>query len=408
VNSGSTPFRGALPGSAGSSIFLFYEEDGQAIYREFPRSGGPGPAYRLTTSMTTLARHSGSFAPFFFVMQKFGDYKPTFAYQCRSTGDELIGSFKFQVVPLISAAFNIPCGGEVIELQARRNTIKNVYNDNKGASASILTYLAEAYRLVPLQLGLNMQASGQFQAALDWFLTVYDYRAPQGQRYIDYGLAIDAGLPATSVFLHPEDWLLDPLNPHAIAFTRRLAQTRFVIATIIRCLNDFGDSEFTADTGESLVRARLLYTAALELCDTPEMQQRLGVCADLIGALKIAPGEIVPPEVAAALGHLLDDLTVGKIGTSMFGLGQLSKMKALIQSGKSWATILPDLKELKTTALREVPPPITPAAVTTGRAAVLTKAYSGLLTDPDVEKAAKLAGQIAVAQAAAAAATVGG
>ena len=78
------------------------------------------------------------------------------------------------------------------------------------------------------------------------------------------------------MFLHPEDWLLDPLNPHAIALTRRLAQTRYAIATIVRCLNDFGDAEFTTDTGESLVRARLLYTTAIELCSTPEMQQHLG------------------------------------------------------------------------------------------------------------------------------------
>jgi hypothetical protein len=138
------------------------------------------------------------------------------------------------------------------------------------------------------------------------------------------------------------------------------------------------------------------------------LQQRLGVCAELIGALKIAPGEIVPSEVAAALGQLLDDLTVGKVGTSAGGLSFLEKMKALVVSGASWATILPDLDALKADALREVPPPITAAAVSAGRAALLTRAYSGLLTDPGIEKAAKLAGQIAVAQAAAAAAVVEG
>jgi hypothetical protein len=83
-------------------------------------------------------------------------------------------------------------------------------------------------------------------------------------------------------------------------------------------------------------------------------------------------------------------------------------MKALVVSGASWATILPDLDALKTAALREVPPPITADVVSAGRVALLTKAYSGLLTDPGIEKAAKLAGQIAVAQAAAAAAVVEG
>ena len=133
-------------------------------------------------------------------MQKSGDYKPTFAYQCRVVGDELIGSFKFQVAPIVSATYNIPCGGEVGVIAGWRGSIKSVYNDNKGVSASILTYFAEAYRLVPLQLGLNMQASGSSGPALDWFSDGLRYRAPQGERYIDYGLAIDAGLPTTSVY----------------------------------------------------------------------------------------------------------------------------------------------------------------------------------------------------------------
>src|SRR5262249_14712347 len=77
VNDGGTRFRGALPGSGDSSIFLFYDDD-QPIYREITKTAGLGTAYLPTSSMTTLARHSGSFAPFFFVMQKTGDYGLTF------------------------------------------------------------------------------------------------------------------------------------------------------------------------------------------------------------------------------------------------------------------------------------------------------------------------------------------
>src|SRR5674476_714074 len=50
---------------------------------------------------------------------------------------------------------------------------------------------------------LALQASGHYVDALDWLATVYDYRAPVAQRYIDYGLTLDAKLPATDVIRWP-------------------------------------------------------------------------------------------------------------------------------------------------------------------------------------------------------------
>ena len=70
------------------------------------------------------------------------------------------------------------------------------------------------------------------------------------QRYIDYGLVLDAGLPAASVLKQPEGWLLDPLNPHAVARTRSGATPRYHVGAIIRCLNDYEDAEFTQDIRE--------------------------------------------------------------------------------------------------------------------------------------------------------------
>ena len=187
----------------------------QARY-QFP---GSGAAFVTTPTLTTIARHSGSFAPTFFVFPKKGGH--SYGYKCKDSNGELLGSSKFDVVPVLGPVTDIPVGESMTALQGRRANIKKVYQDNKGASASILAVLAEAYRLVPQQFALNLQPSGEYVAALDWFVTVYDYRAPQGERYIDYGLDIDAGLPETDVFHHAEDWLLDPLNPHAIALTRR-------------------------------------------------------------------------------------------------------------------------------------------------------------------------------------------
>lgn len=392
-------FRGALPGSisSDSSIFLFYEDAGQTIYREVTKSAGLGIAFIPTPSLTTMARHSGSFAPTFFVIPSKNGH--SYGYECRASNGELLGSSKFDVVPVLGSVTNIPVGESMTALQGRRFSIKGVYQQNKSASASILAVLAEAYRLVPQQLALNMQSSGEYVAALDWFTTVYDYRAPQGERYIDYGLAIDAGLPETEVYHHAEDWLLDPLNPHAVALTRRYAYTRFTIASIIRCLNDFADAEFTYDTDESLIRARLLYTTALELCDAPELRQKLGACEALIGALEIKPGELLPPSVAAALGEIVEELTQGKVTSAPEGLVTLEKMKALVQSGKDWATILLELNVMKTAALKMVPVSVKAGAAVAERPSMMAKAYSGLLTDPGIEKMAKLAGEIAVAEA---------
>lgn len=405
---GKVGVRGALPGaySSVSSIFVFYDADGQTVYRDithppavgttFPQSG---PVFITTPSLKTLAPHSGSLFPTFFVMKKKGTYFPTYAYRCQAVAGELVGSAKFQVIPLLSLVTNFPIGESMTALQSRRVNIQKVYEQNKLASASILTYLVEAYRLVPQQLALNMQSSGEYVAALDWFRTVYDYRAPQGKRYIDYGLAIDAGLPETAVYRHAEDWLLDPLNPHAVALTRRNAYTRFTITSIIRCLNAFADAEFTYDTGESLVRARLLYTTALELCDVPELRQSRGTCEAIIGALEIQPGVIVPPAVAAALGEIVEELTQGRVTSTSEGLVLLEKMKTLALSGKEWAIILTELNVMKTAALKTVPVSVKTGLVVVERPAILTQAYRGLLTDPAIEKVAKRAGEIAVAQA---------
>src|SRR5262249_16456041 len=82
------------------------------------------------------------------------------------------------------------------------------------------------------------------------------------------------------------DWLLDPLDPHAIATTRRNAYTRFTILAIARCLLDYADHEFTRDTAESNPVARRLYLRALELLDLPELKQTVSESSqDAIGTL---------------------------------------------------------------------------------------------------------------------------
>ena len=63
----------------------------------------------------------------------------------------------------------------------------------------------------------------------------------------------------------PAGWLLDPLNPHAIAATRRDAYTRYTVLQIVQCLFAWADSLFTTDTSESDAQARALYLTGLAL-----------------------------------------------------------------------------------------------------------------------------------------------
>ena len=72
-----------------------------------------------------------------------------------------------------------------------------------------------------------------------------------------YGLVREAQLNAG--FQRVRNWLSDPLNPHAIAELRTNTYTRFTLLSLIRCILDYADAEFTRDTGESNARARTLY-----------------------------------------------------------------------------------------------------------------------------------------------------
>jgi hypothetical protein len=89
-------------------------------------------------------------------------------------------------------------------------------------------------------------------------------------------------------FDRTDDWLLDPLNPHGIAATRPGTYTRFTLMSLVRCFLEYADAEFTRDTAESVPRARVLYTTALELLDLPELKHRPG-CDD--------PGERLPDDL---------------------------------------------------------------------------------------------------------------
>ena len=180
---------------------------------------------------------------------------------------------------------------------------------------------------------------------------MYDYESqigPPNQRNIYYGLELDAKLPEVPVYQQADGWLLDPLNPHLIAATRRYAYTRFTIMSLVRCLLDFADSEFTQETGESLAQARTLYLTALDLLNLPELQQKLGICDDLIAELKIEPGKDIPPEVPAAVAEILEELTKSAPSKSA---PMIRKVKDVFEGGGRWDVKLAEARAVIQTAV---------------------------------------------------------
>ena len=189
-----------------------------------------------------------------------------------------------------------------------------------------IAYLDEAYFFVPMEIGLRLRESGDYASALDWFRSVYNYQAPLNDRKISYRLIIDEGLPD---FSRVENWLSDPLNPHAIAQTRKGSYSKFTLLVIVQCLLDLADADFTRATSESLHRALELYLRALDLLDSQDVLQHFDRCLDLIGNLKISIGSDEERLVYHEIQQLL-----GEISTRSVLTATIQKVEAAFKSKK--------------------------------------------------------------------------
>lgn len=152
-----------------------------------------------------------------------------------------------------------------VQLAARRTDIEKL-----DAKAN-LSYYQEIFYFVPMAMAMQLQKSGQYLVALDWIETVYTDHFKLDERKIYRGLVLEQSIQ-TRYQRNPKNWLRVGLNPHEIALVRANAYTHFTLMTLVRCYLDFADAEFTRDDGESVARARSLYTSALSLLALPEMQ----------------------------------------------------------------------------------------------------------------------------------------
>jgi hypothetical protein len=191
----------------------------------------------------------------------------------------------------------------------RRAWVASAFRANEFAGATATALLEEAFYFAPAHVALQLQKAGAYVAALDWFRLVYDYTAPVAQRVL-VGRPPDPATVTTGYDRDIANWLRDPLNPHSIAATRSRAYVRFTLLSIIRCLLDGADAEFTVDSSESVPRARELYELALELLDSDDLRPMKGICSDIIGSLVIAVDdphwEWLPKFVASSLSELND------------------------------------------------------------------------------------------------------
>jgi hypothetical protein len=304
-------------------------------------SGLNGLQYIAPTSGQIQAESPAYSKQFVYLNRHAGAFRTTFTHN----NDALLERTPIRIAPRITGPFDIPEHYSEGELQRRKTQIASVFRENEGGPASNFEYIKEAYYFIPVYIGLQLQRRSNFTEALDWFRTVYDYSMPKTKRKIYYGLVKEESL--TNSYERAEDWLLDPLNPHMIAATRINSYTRFTLLSIVRCLLEYGDAEFTRDTAESVPRARILYMTALKLLESEDLKLRLGFCSDLAGSLDIEIGDTKWEKVWIAIKVELEaienaaqlQLTSNNIKAILAGDGSIeerfNKIRAEIEKAKA-------------------------------------------------------------------------
>ncbi|WP_201574713.1 hypothetical protein [Psychrobacter sp. H8-1] len=153
---------------------------------------------------------------------------------------------------------------------------------------SNVKYLNEAYYYLPVWIAEQLSRSGHYKEALDWYRLVFDYTSTTNRK-------ISWVLQQEERFGHNYNrnsgWPVQ-LNPHAFAQSRKNTYTHFTVQSIIRCLLDYADAEFTFDTSESIAKARSLYQSALDLIQSELPIQPENKCLALIESHKYTAEDI--------------------------------------------------------------------------------------------------------------------
>ena len=339
-----------------------------------------------------------------------GVYQSVLARKSSSLLEQL---FHSRIAPHINVGAPMRITERVPEgkLHFNRCKIKEVFNDNYGISQSNLTYIKEIYYFVPIYLALQLQQQKYYEAALNYYRTVYAYNltiidpnqstsnpqsycetAPEDQPKIYYGLKLEESLP--EVYKRADDWLLDPLNPHSIATTRRNTYTRFTLLSIIRCFLQYADNEFTRDTAESVPRARTLYLTALELLERLEQKERNckqfidNLDTNINNQLKINAPELLPVwhQIKGSLLEIKDEEIIRDV---------VQQIETAITSEQPWITKLINAQTIINQALNSLPQAPNFHQLLEQNNQKSERIYAALLGQAEVSNALKKVGDIA-------------
>ena len=313
-----------------------------------------------------------------------------FTVLTREDDDRLTESSLIRIAPTLIGPSYITENLSEIDSLIKRRTSTNVFNMlNPGAPASVLAYLEEAYYFVPIYLALQLKRQGHYISALDWFRNVYDYRQPINQRKISYVLEREESF--SEDYERFAGWLLDPLNPHEIAVGRTETYTRFTLLSLVRCLLDYADAEFTLDTAESVPRARTLYTTALELLDCEPLKQPEDRCAEILGdltieieaAIEASAPELMPHRdaIMRELGHIADEEAL---------TGAVDSVRVVLRSDRPLYERLRQASDIVSEV--QPSPPKTLAILALEQQKRLPESYSFILAQPTVAEAAETVG----------------
>jgi len=313
--------------------------------------------------------------------------QPTFLRDTYSQRQDLrlVGSAPIALAPFVREPFEITERLDSTELQVRRTQISKAFLDNQAAPAAVRIYLEEAWYFVPMYLALQLQRRGQYVAALDWLRTVYDYTVKVFPK-IYYPLVQEQNLDF--LFARSEDWLLDPLNPHVIAATRQSTYTRFTLLALVRCFLEYADAEFSRDTAESVALARTLYTTALNLLNTDELQQHTNECPEL--EIKVGEDISLLPEWQVSHDEL--EATFRRLPDARKASDLRDRLRAVLTAAGSARGRLAEARQIAAQALAEASLPESLASIARKGRVSSANIQAALLARPEVAQAVEQVG----------------
>lgn len=158
------------------------------------------------------------------------------------------------------------------QIETLRTKIRDVFtavSPNADKFQDAANWIQEVFYFVPVLIAQQLERSGEYLAALDWYKAVYAYTLPNNRKI--YKGLVDEENDADN-FARTDDWLTADFNPHKVAQTRRNIYSRYTIRALSRCLLAYADDQFGQETPESIPLARDHYVEALDLLNLPEMQ----------------------------------------------------------------------------------------------------------------------------------------